>query len=52
MRCCQPQVLTFEKRETAEKFVKGFGGNIYSFTEAIDRVRIKMKHQEPPCGKG
>ncbi|HEU5140868.1 MAG TPA: DeoR family transcriptional regulator [Bacillales bacterium] len=40
--CCQPQVLTFEQRTHAEKFVKGFGGMILSFSEALDLVDSKM----------
>jgi len=40
--CCQPQVLTFEWKEHAEKFVKGFGGNIYRFHEAQDNVFQQM----------
>lgn len=45
--CCQPQVLTFEWRGHAEKFVKGFGGVIYSFEEAMEVVFNKMKGA--PC---
>ena len=41
--CCQPQVLTFENRECAEKFVKGFGGEIYGFHDAIEVVNQKMQ---------
>jgi len=41
--CCQPQVLTFEWKEHAEKFVKGFGGIICSFEEAMDAVFKKMQ---------
>lgn len=41
--CCQPQVLTFEWKEHAEKFVKGFGGRIYDFEEALDVVFHKMR---------
>ena len=44
--CCQPQVLTFELKEDAEKFTKGFGGDIYTFDEALQTVHDKM-HQ--PC---
>ncbi|WP_327608912.1 DeoR family transcriptional regulator [Virgibacillus tibetensis] len=40
--CCQPQVLTFEWKEHAEKFVKGFGGNVYSFNQATEAVLHKM----------
>ena len=41
--CCQPQVLPFEWREHAEKFVKGFGGVVYTFEEATEAVIEKMK---------
>lgn len=47
--CCQPQVLTFEWKEHAEKFVKGFGGNIYSFEEVIEVIFKKMHHPEYQC---
>ncbi|HLQ74223.1 MAG TPA: DeoR family transcriptional regulator [Bacillota bacterium] len=40
--CCQPQVLAFELATDANKFVKGFGGTVYTFTEAIDVVYHKM----------
>jgi len=40
--CCEPQVLTFEKKEHAEKFVKGFGGNMYGFVEAKTMIHEKM----------
>lgn len=42
MNCCQPQVLTFEWKEHAEKFVKGFDGDIYTFTEALQQVYEQM----------
>ncbi|MBE0446721.1 MAG: DeoR/GlpR transcriptional regulator [Actinobacteria bacterium] len=41
--CCQPQVLTFGKKEHAEGFVKGFGGLVLSFSEALERVHVKME---------
>ncbi|MEI3611170.1 DeoR family transcriptional regulator [Pseudogracilibacillus sp. SO30301A] len=41
--CCQPQVITFEWKEHAEKFVKGFGGHIYTFEEAKEVIFQKMK---------
>lgn len=46
--CCQPQVLTFENKEHAEKFIKGFGGNIHTFQDAIDIVHQKM-HGHAGC---
>lgn len=45
--CCQPQVLAFEWKEHAEKFIKGFGGQIYTFEDAIKAVFQKMKGA--PC---
>lgn len=43
MGCCQPQVLTFQWKEHADKFVKGFGGNVYPFQEATEVLSQKMK---------
>lgn len=43
MGCCQPQVLPFEWKEHAEGFIKGFGGNIYSFNEVSKVIAQKMK---------
>lgn len=39
--CCQPQVLTFEQKDHAEKFVRGFGGNVYCFKEAMYLINEK-----------
>lgn len=46
MGCCQPQVLTFEWKEHAHKFVKGFGGTVYRFNEAIEMILDKMDCSE------
>lgn len=43
--CCQPQVLTFEQRDHADKFVKGFGGKVYSFNEAMKSVLAEMNRK-------
>lgn len=43
--CCQPQVLPFEKECQAHKFVKGFGGNVYPFHEAIELILKKVNGQ-------
>lgn len=40
--CCQPQVLTFEWREHADKFVRGFGGSVHSLDDAMEIVFTKM----------
>lgn len=42
--CCQPQVLSFEWEEHAQSFVKGFGGHVYSFQEAMQALLIKMNN--------
>ncbi|RYG71490.1 DeoR/GlpR transcriptional regulator [Lentibacillus lipolyticus] len=44
--CCHPQVLTFERREDADKFVTGFGGTIYHFAEAQETIFQKMNGHE------
>lgn len=46
--CCQPQVLTFDNREHAEKFVHGFGGEIYNFRDALEVIHRKMQ-SSPSC---
>lgn len=51
MGCCQPQVLTFEWKEHADKFIKGFGGNVYSFSEALEVVFQKMNGKGSCCSK-
>lgn len=40
--CCQPQVITFAWWEQADKFVRGFGGDVYSFQQAKEAVFQKM----------
>lgn len=47
--CCQPQVLSFEWKEHAEGFVKGFGGKVYSLVEAMDVVFHKMSCTDGCC---
>ena len=44
--CCQPQVLTFANKEHAEKFVLGFGGDVYDFETALEVMHNKMNGQE------
>lgn len=43
--CCQPQVLSFELRDHAERFVKGFGGTIFTFEQVSDIITEKMNCQ-------
>nr|WP_304214917.1 DeoR family transcriptional regulator [Fredinandcohnia onubensis] len=47
--CCQPQVLTFEYREHAEKFVKGFGGEIQGLQGAMEVIYQKMQGPSGCC---
>lgn len=47
--CCQPQVLVFEWQDHAEKFVKGFGGRVYQFNEAMEAVFEKMNGNKHSC---
>lgn len=51
MGCCHPQVLTFEWKEHADKFVKGFEGNVYSFSDAMEVIFEKMNGNGQYCGK-
>src|SRR5699024_10392567 len=48
LNCCQQQVLTFENKEDAEKFTKGFGGKTYNFQEAMETIHQKM-HGHAGC---
>ncbi|MUK90208.1 DeoR family transcriptional regulator [Ornithinibacillus sp. L9] len=40
--CCQPQIISFELKDHAEKFVSGFGGDVYTFKEVMNLNRKKM----------
>lgn len=52
MGCCQPQVLSFQQKEHAEKFIKGFGGHVYSFQTAMEVVFEKMNETHHDCHNG
>ncbi len=41
--CCQPQLITFEREKHAEQFVKGFGGEVCTFPQALEKVVDTMK---------
>jgi len=41
--CCQPQVIVFEWEDHAKRFVKGFGGEVCSFSLALEKVLNKMQ---------
>jgi len=40
--CCEPSVLCFASAEEARCFQKGFGGSLYSMTEAIVQLKGVM----------
>ncbi|GGA57319.1 HTH-type transcriptional repressor YcnK [Kroppenstedtia guangzhouensis] len=49
IRCCQPQVLTFEHKEYAEGFVQGFGGSVLSFEQAVQHLQSKTTVKNQGC---
>lgn len=49
--CCRPQVLTFEYKDHAEKFVKGFDGTVYPLEDAMESVFEKMNGSSGCCHK-
>jgi len=38
--CCEPYWLAFASREEAEKFAKGFGGEVLNFEEALEKAQM------------
>lgn len=40
--CCQPQVLAFDSKDNAEKFVKGFGGDAYNLEQTLEEISKHM----------
>lgn len=40
--CCQPQVLAFDSKDNAEKFVKGFGGHAYTLQQTLKEISKHM----------
>ncbi|MBA9026848.1 DeoR family transcriptional regulator [Peribacillus huizhouensis] len=34
--CCQPQLLPFNQKEHAKRFVRGFGGTVVTFSEVME----------------
>ncbi|GLO64528.1 DeoR family transcriptional regulator [Oceanobacillus kimchii] len=42
MNCCEPQILSFSKKDLADKFTKGFGGKVLSFEEAMQKLKTEM----------
>lgn len=45
MGCCHPQILTFELKEHAIKFVNSFEGQVVSFSEAINIIVKRMEER-------
>lgn len=41
--CCQPQLITFEMEKHAQQFVTGFGGEVKTFSEALEIVIKTME---------
>ena len=44
--CCVPSVLAFSSRQDAEKFQKGFGGQLLGMDETVQHMR-GMMHMQP-----
>lgn len=42
--CCEPHWLSFETKENAEKFAKGFGGKVLSYQQAIKAKNLHHQH--------
>jgi DeoR family transcriptional regulator, copper-sensing transcriptional repressor len=42
MSCCKPGVLAFAGRDMAERFQRGFGGEIMSLTQVLHYLRNQM----------
>ncbi|WP_339226505.1 DeoR family transcriptional regulator [Oceanobacillus sp. FSL K6-2867] len=49
MGCCHPQILTFELKEHADKFVNGFGGYVFNFYEAKNEIIQKLQGHNSSC---
>ncbi len=47
--CCSPSVIPFASREDAEKFKKGFGGEVMTFIEAYNEIVNKMNINMKSC---
>lgn len=40
--CCQPQVLCFAHQQTAERFIRGFGGSLHTHASAIEHLNSSL----------
>jgi DeoR/GlpR family transcriptional regulator of sugar metabolism len=43
LHCCYPEVLVFQTLKQIRQFQTGFGGQIFTFDEAIPYIQLKMK---------
>ncbi len=41
--CCQPQILVFDSKDNADKFVKGFSGKVHNYHEMLDMMKEFLK---------
>ncbi|GIN84853.1 HTH-type transcriptional repressor YcnK [Heyndrickxia sporothermodurans] len=48
LNCCQPQVIAFESMKQAKQFQKGFGGEVYQFSNAIGAIK-QIMNGSCPC---
>lgn len=51
MGCCHPQVLTFERKDHADNFIKGFSGEVYAFNEAMEKLFQRMTGDNHCCSE-
>ncbi|WP_029523472.1 DeoR family transcriptional regulator [Persephonella sp. KM09-Lau-8] len=47
--CCSPSVIPFASKEDAEKFSKGFGGQVMSFIDAYNTIVNNMNINLKSC---
>ncbi|MCP4425998.1 MAG: DeoR family transcriptional regulator [Chloroflexi bacterium] len=45
--CCKPTVLSFQKAEDAQRFQRGFGGQVLNFADTIQFLRQAMRVHAP-----
>ncbi|SHK51816.1 DeoR family transcriptional regulator [Thermocrinis minervae] len=45
--CCTPSAIAFARKEDAEKFAKGFGGEVLDFSKAVETIERLMKLGTP-----
>ncbi|WP_448583296.1 DeoR family transcriptional regulator [Thermocrinis sp.] len=50
--CCSPSVIAFGNKQDAEKFAKGFGGNVFDFETAVQAVKELMKRGQRVIWEG